>query len=534
MRIKGLKGTIGPTVCLLAVGLGACGGSADTGAGTPAGTQISPLAGHVLRRMAYGPTPELLERLTNEGVEGWIEAQLHPQTIVESPELSSLLAQIPVPQSEWDAPTLDGLVKVQLARALFSERQLIELMCDFWENHFNTSYFESVAYTGSTEAAAWFEWRENEFLRANALERFEDLLIGSATSPAMLVSLDNVSNFASHPNENYARELMELHTLGVDNGYTQTDVEEVARCFTGWGVCQVTPGSQNDPLASCVVPSGSELWAFHYDASEHDSSSKLIFAGTPYELFVPGRSGAGGIEDGYEVLRQLARMPGTARFVSQKLIERFVSDQAPEALIDACTATWLATDGDLRAVMRTLLTAPEFLGGDNRWDKIETPLESLCSTVRALGGRADKIDRLVTLRTKLEGDSLGQLLFRWSTPDGFPEDAGSLLSTASLIGRIHFNKSIYAGNEYSVQYDPISLLQSRGVDLEDEDEVAGAILELFFQENVSASDRSLAVEFVSTDEAGKKVPLDIHSPDYELRLRQLACFIASLPQGMQQ
>jgi uncharacterized protein (DUF1800 family) len=532
MWIKGRKGEVGIGAWLLAIGLGACGGS--TGGSPPGAVALSPLAGHVLRRMAYGPTPKLLERLTNEGVDDWIDAQLHPQSIAESPELLSLLAQIPVPRSEWDAPTLDGLIRVQLARALFSERQLVELMCDFWENHFNTSYFESFAYTGSPQAAAWFEWRENEFLRANALGRFEELLIGSATSPAMLVSLDNVSNFASHPNENYARELMELHTLGVDNGYTQTDIEEIARCFTGWGVCQVAPGSQDDPLASCVNPSGSELWAFHYDASEHDPNSKLIFAGTPNELFVPARSGAGGIEDGYALLRQLARTPQTARFVSQKLVERFVSDQAPQALIDACTATWLATDGDLRAVMTTILTAPDFLDGTNRWNKIETPLESLCSTVRAMGGRAATIDRLVTLRAKLEGDSLGQLLFRWSTPDGFPEDAGSLLSTAALVGRIHFNKSIYAGNEYSVQYDPIGLLQSRGVALEDADEVAGAILELFFQENVSASDRSFAVEFVSTDEAGKKVPLDIHSPDYELRLRQLACFIASLPQGMQQ
>jgi len=328
--------------------------------------------------------------------------------------------------------------------------------------------------------------------------------------------------------------LMELHTLGVDNGYTQTDIEAVARCFTGWGVCQVPAGSQNDPLASCATPSGSELWAFHFEASAHDSSAKLIFAGTPHELFVPARSGAGDIEDGYQVLRHLARLPQTARYVSQKLIERFVSDQAPPALIDACSATWLASDGDVRAVMTTIFTSPEFGDAANRWSKIETPLESLCSTVRALGGRADTIDRLVTLRSRLEEGSLGQLLFRWSTPDGFPEDAGALLSTASLVGRIHFNKSIYSGNEYSVQYDPISLLQSRGVDLEHEDEVAGAILELLFQENVSASDRSLAVEFVSTDEAGNKVPLDVQSPDYELRLRQLACFIASLPQGMQQ
>jgi uncharacterized protein (DUF1800 family) len=512
--------------------LTACsGGGAATESGAPAAEAE---AGHVLRRLGYGPTPTLLERLAREGVETWIGEQLAPQSVPESPELLALLAQGPAPSSEWDAPTLDQLVKLSYARALFSNRQLVEQMVDFLETHLCTNYNRSFAMTGSPDAAAWFEWRENDFFRAHALGRFEDLLVFSATSPAMLFTLDSATNVAGTPNENYARELLELHTVGVDGGYTQADVEEIARCFTGWSVCQVAPGSEQDPLAPCGGPAGAKLWAFHFDAGQHDSGPKVVFAGTPYELYVPARPGNAGLQDGHDVLLHLAGLEQTARFVSSKLVQRFVADDPPPALVAAATAAWMQSGGELRAVLRKIFDSPQFHAPGQRWSKLETPLESACSTARALGATADRLERLVAMRVHLEGGALGQELFRWITPDGFPERGPDLLATAGLFGRLELHRGLYTGDDFHLAYDPIELLSSRGVELESAGAVVRELARLLYQERFSPEDQRLAVLFLETDENGHPRPLDTDEPDYELRLRQVACLLASLPQGVQQ
>ncbi|MCA8959831.1 MAG: DUF1800 domain-containing protein, partial [Planctomycetes bacterium] len=355
------------------------------------------LAAHVLRRLGYGPTPERLAHVVSIGHAEYIEEQLHPELDLEldNVELNSRLSAL-TPQNDFVS-----LLLWQIDMALYSRNQLREALTDFWENHFNTDLVKIVGVLQSldfgsgplytpeealAEGTSW-EWLENAIFRAGALGSFENLLIASAAGRPMLVYLDGAANTVAAPNENYARELVELHTMGVDNGYTQVDIEEIARCFTGWTVRKKAPADAQDPLAPPVAfddPTG--VWAFHFSPLDHDYGAKSIFAGTFYELDVPSRAylSPEGILDGFEVLQHLATLPQTAEFVSRKLIQKLVSDDPPTALVASALATWLATDGDLRAVVETIVTSPEFLDPMNRWNKIETAFEFLISTLRAL------------------------------------------------------------------------------------------------------------------------------------------------------
>jgi hypothetical protein len=194
----------------------------------------------------------------------------------------------------------------------------------------------------------------------------------------------------------------------------------------------------------------------------------------------------------------------------------------------------MASGGELRAVLATIFDSPQFRAPGQRWSKIETPLESACSTARALGATADTLDRLVAMRVHLEGGALGQQLFRWISPDGFPERGPDLLATAGLLGRLELHRGLSAGDDFTLAYDPIALLQARGVELESAGAVVRELARLLYQERFSADDQRLAVEFLETDVDGQPQALDTDETDYELRLRQVACLLASLPQGVQQ
>jgi uncharacterized protein (DUF1800 family) len=475
----------------------------------------------------------LLQRLSRDGVAAYIDEQLDPEPIGEpgNARLASLLAQIPAPSSEHDEPTLEHLVAANLARAIYARAQLREQMVDFWETHFSTDFGKLLLFFGGDYGtASYFEFRENAIFRERALGRFEDLLLASATSPAMIIYLDSVQNQAGLPNENYARELLELHCFGVHNGYTETDIEVVARCFTGWTVCRVAPGSVDDPHAPCDA-SAAARFAFHFDPLVHDGGEKTIFAGTSYELHLPARSGMQGLQDGLDLIAHLARAPQTAAFVSSKLIERFVSDQVDPGLLASCTATWQATDGDLRAVLRAIFESPQFLAPSQRWSQVRSPLESVCSTVRALEGVVPTPFNLSGVRSLLDGP-LSQRLFRWIDPDGYPESSAMQLGTSKMLGRIAFNQTIYAGGLGDPQYDLRQLLLENGVPPEDPSAIADFFLNLFFQENFSAQDREQALAFLATDEQGQPAALNQHAVDYPTRLKQFAAFVASFPQAL--
>ena len=313
------------------------------------------------------------------------------------------------------------LQQARLLRAVYSRRQLYEVMVDFWSNHFNI-----FAAKGADRWLATSYDRDT--IRPHALGRFSDLLRATAQSPAMLY-LDNwlsaspaaafgrlaPNNPRRGLNENYARELMELHTLGVDGGYTQRDVQEVARCFTGWTIRQ--PRSAGE---------------FYFEPRIHDSGEKIVI----------GRriAAGGGISDGLAVLDMLARHPSTARFISLKLARRFVSDDPPTSIVDKATAAFRQTDGDIAAVLRVIFEGPEFFAPATFQAKVKKPLEYVASALRATGAQVEISHQLLRYLARM-----GEPLFLAQPPTGYPDAAGSWASPDMLLTRINFAGDLVDG-----------------------------------------------------------------------------------------
>src|SRR5438128_11405221 len=343
------------------------------------------------------------------------------------------------------------LSEQKLLRAIYSERQLQEVLTDFWFNHFNVDArkgrdrFLLTAY-------------ERDAIRPHVLGKFRDLLEATAKSPAMLFYLDNwmsadpsgphmdvsqplvrggfgrrgrlggggfgfpapqrpVQNAAQAKkapkglNENYGRELMELHTLSVDGGYTQKDVTEVARAFTGWTI-------QNPRLGG----------GFRFEPRIHDTGEKIVLGHVIK---------SGGEGDGEQVLDILAKHPSTARFIAAKLVRRFVSDTPPPSLVDRAAARFRETDGDLREVMRTILTSPEFLSPEAYRAKVKTPFEFVASALRATG--ADVQDATLLVRTMQQ---LGMPLYMCQPPTGYKDTADAWVNTGALVNRMNFSLTL--------------------------------------------------------------------------------------------
>ena len=320
------------------------------------------------------------------------------------------------------------LIEGKLLRAAYSNRQLQEVLTDFWFNHFNVDLdkgADRVMVTGY----------ERDVIRPHVLGNFKDLLLATAESPAMLFYLDNWQSVGPelHPspnqkrrqglNENYGRELMELHTLGVDGGYTQQDVTEVARCFTGWTIRQPQQGG-----------------GFEFNARQHDPGEKHVLGVT-----IPAN---GGMDDGLKVLDILAHQPATAHFISKSLAIRFVSDNPPEALVNKMAATFTATDGNLRQVMSTMLNAPEFWDPANFRSKVKSPLEMVASAVRAVNGDIDFAGSMNGLMTQL-----GEPLYRKLEPTGYSNRSTDWMNSASLLARMNFANALSQGKVNGVKVD---------------------------------------------------------------------------------
>jgi hypothetical protein len=312
----------------------------------------------------------------------------------------------------------------KILRAVYSNRQLEEVLADFWFNHFNVFLDKGADHYLTTEY-------EREAIRPHVLGKFRDLLEATAKSPAMLFYLDNWESvgastpaaFAGGPkaprkglNENYGRELLELHTLGVDGGYTQKDVTEVARCFTGWSIDRPNLGG-----------------GFRFVERQHDVGEKIV-------LGVKIHAG-GGEKDGEKVLDIVARHPSTAHFISKKLAQRFVTDDPPPALVDRMAQTFLKTDGDLRAVIETMLESKEFWSEAAYQSKMKSPLEVVVSAVRASSGNVDFAQALVN-----QVAQLGEPLYRKIEPTGYSNTSREWMNTAGLMARMNFAVQL-AGNK---------------------------------------------------------------------------------------
>jgi uncharacterized protein (DUF1800 family) len=367
-----------------------------------------------------------------------IAATLPPNAVADRPDLRRIGTMARTPRQ---VPLAD-LREARLYRAIYSNRQLEEVLTDFWFNHFNVDQTKG-------QALAMLASYERDAIRPHVFGKFRDLLQATAQHPAMLLYLDNwesmaadvfnVGPFAPPPfsnapppfarqahglNENYGREVMELHTLGVNGGYTQKDVIEVARCFTGW-----------------TVRAPQEKPEYVFASFMHDGGAKTILG---HRI-----AAGGGEQDGLTVIDILAQHPSTARFISMKLARRFVAAEPPPALIERMVRTWTKTDGDLRAVLETMFTSREFLS-EGAWQAgVKSPLNMVVSAVRALD--ADVSD---TFSLAERVGQMGQLLYQKEAPTGYKDTARAWLSTATVIARIDFANALANNRIPGVKVDP--------------------------------------------------------------------------------
>src|SRR5438309_4313657 len=446
-----------------------------------------------LNRLTFGARPGDAQKVRAIGLDNWIDQQLHPGKINDdalnlfasrysalNQDQNDLLRQYAQQQQERRVVKRDRadstkgmtaddsamlmqlrqqensrrqivtqLQSSRVARAVASERQLKEVMTDFWENHFNI-----YAQKGGPEPYYLTDFDQN-VIRPHALGKFRDLLEAVAKSPAMLFYLDNARSMADSTrptlagegrrmrdagsgrrgmgqirmqqrqpqqqrqrqglNENYGRELLELHTLGVDGGYTQQDVINVARAFTGW---TIQPPAQG----------GGSI----FRPQVHDAGEKTVLG---HKL----RAGRG-MEDAEDVLDILARSPATAHFISFKLARRFVSDTPSKALVDHAAQVYLKTDGDIREVLKAIITSPEFFSQQAFHSKVKSPFEVVVSAMRALDAAPDS-----TPRTAQMIAYLGQPIFGHQAPNGWPETGESWMNTGAILNRINFGMAAASG-----------------------------------------------------------------------------------------
>ena len=380
------------------------GGITDWKGVRPAYAASSPAEVHVLNRITWGVRPADLDKIRQMGIEKYIDWQLQPADIGDpladfflgsfAPKLTMSLEELTrLPIQTLNSEVQFSLVAGRIIRAILSERQLYERMVEFWTDHFNVPLGDHIAEKVVDD---------REVIRKNALGKFGDLLLTSAQSPAMLLYLDNASSDKANPNENYARELMELHTLGVNGGYTEHDVKAVARALTGWTLRKGLGGQ------------------FGYNDAMHDKGEKVILGST----FPAGRS----IEDGLQLLDMLASHPSTAKFISTKLCRSFVSDTPSQNLIDSTAQVFLRTDGNIRDVMRHILTSPEFM--QSQGAKFRRPLEFMVAMLRLTRADVQNSDWLGQALI-----AMGHLPFFWQPPNGYPDGAGAWLNTNGLLNR---------------------------------------------------------------------------------------------------
>ena len=334
------------------------------------------------------------------------------------------------------AMVAQDLMAAKLFRAVYSNRQLQEVLADFWYNHFNV-FIEKGADRYLVTAY------ERDEIRPRVLGKFEDLLRATAQSPAMLFYLDNWESVGAQSpagmrrkrglNENYGRELLELHTRGVDGGYTQKDVTEVARCFTGWTIKQPQRVAE-----------------FEFNPRMHDDGEKTVLG-----VRIPA---GGGIQDGFKVLHLLAHHPSTARFISRQLAMHFVADDPPAALVNRMAATFLKKDGDLRAVLKTMFDSPEFWSRGAYRAKIKSPLEMVASSLRAIDAQVD-----FTFGLNNQLNQLGEPLYRKAEPTGYSNSGQEWLNSAGLLARMNFSVALANNKVPGVKVD--SARSSEGVAL---------------------------------------------------------------------
>lgn len=370
-------------------------------------------------RFSYGPAAGELDQITRMGFDVWLSQQLYPSQINDS-LLESRLQSIPSLRQTsaqlMDSATLKAqkrslvaeLFSATLLRAVLSRRQLLQVMTEFWSDHFNVDI--------GKDGVLPLKFADDKGIRTHALGRFRDLLGHSAHSPAMLQYLDNRLNRGKHPNENYAREILELHTLGVKGGYTEQDVKEVARCFTGW----------------TINPANGE---FMFDASIHDNGSKIVLGRT-----IP----PGGQQEAETVLDILAYHPSTAQFIADKLCRKFISDNPSPTVVTNIAAKFMANQGNIPETIRAIAMQSEF--GTSFSQKFRRPWDFAVSSLRALGAAMDN-----PLAVSSSILAMDQFPFSWGPPTGYPDNMAAWLNASGLLARWNLAQYLARGISADLQ-----------------------------------------------------------------------------------
>jgi uncharacterized protein (DUF1800 family) len=409
------------TAALIAALASACQSTSRQAAAAPPARKLttSESAQHVLSRLAFGARPGQFAQVAKVGWKNWAAAQLDPAGIAdeslearvarECPSLGYSLAQLESlsrgadRQEQRDARerVKNELRTAVLLRAVNSERQFQEVIVDFWRNHLNVDV-NKVPFLATHY--------EEHVLRKHAFDKFENLLLASARHPAMLVYLDNYVSNRQGLNENYARELMELHTLGVDNGYTQDDVVALARALTGW-TCGWRKGAD-----------GADDYTFFFNDRAHDS--------TPAAIVGLALDGSGGMADGETAIRHLARHENTSRFISGKLCKHLVSDDPSPELVERASAVFRRTEGDLREVYRAIIFDPEFTSAANFRTKVKTPFEFMVSVLRMTDADLKSPQRVFK-----ELQLMGQPVYECLEPTGYSDAREAWLDPGVMVYR---------------------------------------------------------------------------------------------------
>jgi uncharacterized protein (DUF1800 family) len=404
-------------------------------------------ATHVLNRLGFGPRPGDVRRVVTQGLAGWVAEQLAPtpdsNVAARLSGFSTLALTVPqaVSANNSDSTFANRLANelrsAKTIRAVHSKNQLEEVLVDFWFNHLNVYLLDGFLRLSTAGY-------ERDAIRPFVLGRFRDLLRATANHPAMMFYLDNYLSTVSRTqggvlvqglNENYGRELLELHTVGVDAGYTQADVYDAASCFTGWGIDNINTGG-----------------SFQYRPANHITTAKRVFGLTI--------AAGGGKDDGDRVIDYLAAHTLTARRISYRLAQRFVSDDPPPGLVDRCTATYEQSGGDIKTVMETLISAPEFWEDTRaRPGKIKTPVEYVFSALRAVDAQVQNAD---TVRSHL--NNMGMPLYECIPPTGYSNRGAEWLNPTSQLMRINFGLDLAAGRIAGTTVDlPTTIREAGGV-----------------------------------------------------------------------
>lgn len=494
-------------------------------------------AAHLLSRFTYGATPGQIDEVVNIGLEKWFEQQLDGGLADDSVNVrlagydalkltnSEIVSTFPRAPKIYRMAIAEGVINKdsvnksdkkeyrqqlqaymqqkgfrpeqellrqfinqKIVRAAYTNNQLQEMLTDFWFNHFNVSITKN-------DCAQFIPVYERDAIRPNASAKFEDLLMATAKSPAMLLFLDNFSSAGENTNankqgngqqlrkllaakegmndsaqmqvvkklqnakknqglnENYAREVMELHTLGVDGGYTQSDVTQAARVLTGWTIYPMDDAYGGAGIKKIIERIGEDKLTqrgfvhegdFLFAINRHDDKEKTVLGKT----FAAG----GGYEEGVKLLEMLAHHPSTAKFISRKLAVHFVSDNPPQSLIDKMAKTFLAKDGDIKEILITMVTSPEFWSKDVIREKTKSPFELAISAIRATNADIQQPYQVFNWV-----DKMGQKVYFYQAPTGFPDKGQYWINTGALLNRMNFGLAIASQRIPGTKIDLLAL-----------------------------------------------------------------------------